>query len=227
VGADADVVATDTLISNLDPIKSDTIKEEELPAVHDNTSVDLLATISSLTLSSNEIVDTEFTTVTPIQFKKHISPRHKLFYTVGTLLLTSLLMFQLSIPYRFQLASSIPALAPLFNTLCDGQLCTMTPPYDVSKIELINSNFEIDPKNKKFIKVTLELQNDAKYKLQFPIFLLTLLDNEETVISVRKIYPHDYSSSDDHFFLPLDEHIIKLNLSINDAAISNYKIRLF
>ncbi|BBP02482.1 zinc-ribbon and DUF3426 domain-containing protein [Sulfuriferula nivalis] len=222
-----DEVETQTLITNSDSIESDIIIEEELPAVHETTVTDDITTNTDHSLISSDIIDSAYATDVPIQFKKQISRSRKISYAMGTMLLTSLLLLQISIPYRYQLSSSLPVLKPLFNTLCEGHLCTMEPPYDVSQIELTNSNFEIEQKNKKFIKVTLALQNNANYKLQFPRFLLTLLDSDDTVVSIRKISPDDYISFNRDFLQPHDERIIKLDLSVNESAVSNYKIRFF
>jgi hypothetical protein len=178
------------------------------------------------TLIANENDPTQNSALSTIQFKKSVSRTHKFLYSFFTILLASLLIFQLSIPYRYQLASTMPSLRYFFETVCVDSICTMEPPYDVGLIELTNSNFEIDPNNKKLLRVALELQNNAKYDLQFPRLILTLLDNEGTIISKRKILPQDYVSSSHVFFQANEEFIIKLDLSINESNVSNYKIRL-
>ncbi len=183
--------------------------------------------IPETTQESPLTVITEPESVAPIHFKKSLSRNRKIAYTLSAALLTSSLATQLSIPYRYQIAAAYPSFALLYNTLCNGNLCSMTTPYDINQIELTNSSFEIDPKHKNLIKVTLDIQNNANMQLQYPRIALTLLDNEDTIVSVRKIYPSNYLANMRKVLDAHEEQVIKLQISLHENNVSGYKLRLF
>jgi hypothetical protein len=163
----------------------------------------------------------------PIHFRKRISRNYKILYFFGAVLLTTSLALQLSIPYRHQIISAYPNLYLIFDTICGGQLCSMNTPYDVSQIELTNSSFEIDSKHKNLIKVTLSIQNNADIQLQYPRFALSLTDNEDSLVSIRKIYPSNYLANANKVLDAHEEQVIKLQISPLQMNVTGYKLRLF
>lgn len=165
--------------------------------------------------------------LTPIQFRKSVSRNYKILYFFAAVLLTISLVLQFSIPYRHQIISSYPSLYLIFNTICGGQLCSMNAPYDLSQIELTNSSFEIDSKHKNLIKVTLSIQNNADIQLQYPRFALSLTDNEDNPVSIRKIYPYNYLNNTNKVLDPHEEQVIKLQISPLQKNVTGYKLRLF
>lgn len=208
--------------------------------VDDNaTNVQLVAneTTSSIEVSTDGIQSapaalalaeiTEPEMLAPTHFRKRISRNHKVLYFFAALMLTSSLALQLSIPYRYQITSAYPNLYLIFDTICGGQLCSMNTPYDVSKIELTNSSFEIDSKHKNLIKVTLSIQNNADLQLQYPRFALSLINNEDNLVSIRKIYPFNYLTNANKVLDAHEEQVIKLQISPLQKNVTGYKLRLF
>ncbi len=164
-----------------------------------------------------------------IQFKKHTSTQRRVIYILLATALSGGLVLQLGLQYKDQLSARFPALLPIYGSICDGALCSMTIPYDVSQITLTNSSFEIDPKHKDHIIVSLDMTNNAEMVLQYPRIALTLLDNDERVISVRNLSAHDYLPTDgqSNALMPHDDVNIKLLIMVDAEAVSGYKIKLF
>lgn len=219
----------DAIAADPDTIESNSFVAHELVMSNDtkliNETID--ADIPDASTESLPTDVNEPEAIAPIHFKRCLSRNHKVVYFLVAVLLTSSLAVQLSIPYRYQIAAAYPTLTPLYDTICEGHLCSMTTPYDVSQIELTNSSFEIDPKHKNLIKVTLDIQNNANMRLQYPRFALTLLDNEDTIVSIRKIYPSNYLNNVHKLLDPHEEQVIKLQISLIENNVSGYKVRLF
>lgn len=197
----------------------DDIIEEEIPspiidAVTAPESVDTANAVNNLPI---------------IQFKKQTSPKLKAIYATLAAVLTSGLILQLGLQYKDQLSAGFPALLPIYGSICDGALCSMSTPYDVSQIALTSSSFEIDPKHKDQIIVTLDMTNNAEMALQYPRIALTLLDNAERVISVKNLSPHNYllANSRQNALMPHDDVSIRLLIAVDADAVAGYKIKLF
>lgn len=216
-GEEPDTIESNDFIGHEQAVSNDDL-------LSDDTTIDNIPDTSIEPLPADE---SEPEAIVPIYFKKRLSRKHKVAYSVAAVLLSSSLAIQLSIPYRYQIAAAYPAFTPLYDTICQGHLCSMTTPYDVSQIELTNSNFEIDPIHKNLIKVTLDIQNNADIQLQYPRFALTLTDNEDTIVSIRKIYPSNYLANIHKVLDPHEEQVIKIQISLVENNVSGYKLRLF
>ena len=164
-----------------------------------------------------------------IQFKKQTSPKLKTTYAILVIALASGLVLQLSLQYKDQLTARFPALLPIYSSFCEGTLCTMATPYDASQIALTNSSFEIDPKHKDRIIVTLDITNNAEMTLQYPRIALTLLDNEDRIISVKNLSSQDYllAKNRQNELMPHDDTNIKLLITVDAERVVGYKIKLF
>lgn len=219
----------DATAGQSDTIESNDLIRHELAVSNDAALLDdtIVVDIPDAATKSLLADETDPEAIAPTHFKKSLSRNYKVGYTLAVVLLTCLLAVQLSIPYRYQIAAAYPSFTPLYDTICEGYLCSMTTPYDVSQIELTNSSFEIDPKHKNLIKVTLDIQNNADMQLQYPRFALTLTDNEDTIVSIRKIYPSNYLANIHKILDPHEEQVIKIQISLVENNVSGYKLRLF
>jgi predicted Zn finger-like uncharacterized protein len=113
-------------------------------------------------------------------------------WLVGIVLLAALLGAQGAYFYRDQL-TRVPELRPYLLAMCAQLGCTLQPPYDASRIELVQpTNIAPHARFANALRLRATLVNRAARPQPHPMMHVTLTDNSGGVLSRRTFAPAQY-----------------------------------
>jgi predicted Zn finger-like uncharacterized protein len=170
------------------------------------------------------------TVVSPIAFKPTSSRLSRIMAGAVTVLLVGGIVVQISWQYKDYLAARFPVLAPAITNVCTLFGTRIAIPQDVSAIQLMNSSFEIDPKNKANILVNIDITNNADTPLQYPNIALRLTNSDDTLVSARNISVNEYLdvATQQNRIDAHDDQSIQLAIKVPEYEdVTSYKIKLF
>lgn len=113
-------------------------------------------------------------------------------WVIGTFWLIVLLLTQSAYFYRDQLAG-VPALRPYVIEVCAQLGCTLQPPYDIGRIELVQpTNIAPHPRYLNALRLRATLVNRAPKAQPHPWLHVTLTDRTGRVLARRTFAPAQY-----------------------------------
>jgi predicted Zn finger-like uncharacterized protein len=118
--------------------------------------------------------------------------RFSFLWIVGAILLILLLAAQTTYFYRDQLAA-YPGLRPYLDEMCVRLDCRVQPPYDASRIELVQpTNIAPHPRIASALRLRATLVNRAGDVQAHPYMQVTLTDSAGRVLARRVFSPRQY-----------------------------------
>jgi predicted Zn finger-like uncharacterized protein len=119
--------------------------------------------------------------------------RLRLFLQVlAALFLGGLLLLQLLIFLRADLAAALPAARPLLQLLCRPLDCVVPLPRQLDKTAIAASSLEHDAENKSRARLTLLLANRSGQAQTWPYIVLSLTDVRDNPVAQRVFSPREY-----------------------------------
>ncbi|SEA06332.1 MJ0042 family finger-like domain-containing protein [Thiothrix caldifontis] len=124
----------------------------------------------------------------------HLTLQHPLGYyllRIGVVVLALLLLLQALYSSRHWLARQ-PVTTTLTRQICELLGCTITPPRDIRKINLLSRNIYSHPNTPKVLTISAAIQNDAAFPQPYPLIEISFLDQNNAVLALRRFSPEEY-----------------------------------
>ena len=140
-----------------------------------------------------------------------------------------LLVVQITVFLRAELAAALPASRPLLAALCQPFGCTVPLPRQLGREAIASSNLEHDGEQKSRVRLTLLLANRTDQAQAWPVISLTLTDLRETAVARKLFPPRVYLAGDDELADGLGsgrEREIRMDLDIGNLAATGYALDL-
>jgi len=146
-----------------------------------------------------------------------------------------LLLAQVALVYRVQLASAFPAMRPPLERLCGVWGCRVEYPRNIDKVTILASSLRMqartEPGDASESRLTLHvrLRNQDARAQQWPALLLDLTDFSGAVVIRKHLFPADYlpASLADEPFASHSELALRLPIVVQRVNVSGYQIRPF
>ncbi|MBI5658476.1 MAG: zinc-ribbon domain-containing protein [Nitrosomonadales bacterium] len=151
-------------------------------------------------------------------------------WTIGSLLLLTVLLAQAAYTFRVELAAHLPGLKPALAAYCSLLQCSIPLPQQADLMSIESSDMEADPSQSSAITLNATLRNRATYAQAFPDLELTLTDVQDKTLARRTFRPAEYlrSGEDEKQGLaPNRETGVKLHLDTTDLKPAGYRLFLF
>ena len=148
---------------------------------------------------------------------------------LAALLLGGLLLLQLLIFLRSELAAALPATRPLLQALCRPLDCVVPLPRQLDKTAIAASSLEHDAENKSRSRLSLLLANRSGQAQTWPHIVLTLTDVRDAPVAQRVFAPRDYLPPDvgrEAGMAAGEEREIRLDLDTGTLAATGYALDL-
>lgn len=153
----------------------------------------------------------------------------RLAFGFAVVALLALLLLQIALFLRAELAAAMPPARPILENLCRPLGCTVPLPRQLGREAIASSNLEHDPEQKSRVRLTLLLANRTGQAQAWPVISLVLTDMRESPVA-RKLFPPQV-------YLPKDadvasgladgrEREIRLELDIGNLAATGYALNL-
>ncbi|SFZ75667.1 DUF3426 domain-containing protein [Chitinimonas taiwanensis] len=113
-------------------------------------------------------------------------------WSLPALLAAVLLLGQLTLRYRTELAIQLPGMQPRLERLCELAGCTMELP---ARAELLRTEWNeliYVPEQKSLIQLNATLRNQARFDQALPLLELTLTDDSERIVARKVFGPDEY-----------------------------------
>ena len=148
---------------------------------------------------------------------------------LAALLLGGLLLLQLLIFLRSDLAAALPATRPLLQGLCRPLGCVVPLPRQLDKTAITASSLEHDAENKSRSRLSLLLANRSGQAQTWPHIVLTLTDVRDAPVAQRVFAPRDYLPPEvgrEAGMAAGEEREIRLDLDTGTLAATGYALDL-
>ncbi len=159
--------------------------------------------------------------------------KHGWLWALAALLAFGLLLFQVVLQFRVELAVMVPDVKPALQALCRLLDYDLPYPTKVNLLGIEASDLHPDPQNQGQLVLTATLKNRAPFAQTLPHLELTLTDTADQPILRKILAPMDYlpkTSDKAAGFVPNSEISVNLALipdnSINTTA-AGYRLYLF
>jgi hypothetical protein len=156
--------------------------------------------------------------------------RHSVLWIVGGLSLLVTLVAQSVYFYRDQLAAW-PELRPYLQAICLEIGCTLRPPYDATRIELVQpTNIAPHPRFANALRLRATLVNRAAKPQPQPLMQVTLTDSSGHILSRRTFAPAQYLEQRSAVGSDMAPHLAVgalLDLTNGDGKAVGYQIEFF
>jgi len=128
----------------------------------------------------------------PILEQARIARPVSVFWIIGSLLLVILLAAQAAYFYR-DLLADYPELRPLVIDGCESLGCSIPPPFDAGRIELVEpTSIAPHPRIANALRLRATMVNRAEKPQPYPLLEVTLTDNSGRILSRRTFEPREY-----------------------------------
>ncbi|MFN3564416.1 MAG: DUF3426 domain-containing protein [Burkholderiaceae bacterium] len=134
----------------------------------------------------------------------------------GSALLAALLLAQLAVVFRIELATRWPALRPTLVQLCAAFGCTVGWPARADLLAVVGTELQAVP-GTDVLELTAVVRNRANFKVALPAIEVTLTDTQNRALARKVFAPVDYLASAGEPSSRIDEGL---------AAGSDYTIRV-
>jgi predicted Zn finger-like uncharacterized protein len=138
------------------------------------------------------------------------------FFGGGSVLLLALLLAQLAVMFRTELATRWPPVRPGLVQLCEVFGCTVGWPARADLLAVVGTELQAIP-GTDVLELTAVVRNRAGFKLALPAIEVTLTDTQNRALARKVFAPVDYLASSGEPSSRIDEGL---------AAGSDYTIRI-
>jgi predicted Zn finger-like uncharacterized protein len=148
---------------------------------------------------------------------------------LAALLLGGLLLLQLLIFLRADLAAALPSTRPLLQALCRPLGCVVPLPRQLDKTAIAASSLEHDGENNSRARLTLLLSNRSGQAQTWPYIVLTLTDVRDAPVAQRVFAPREYLAQGavpEAGMAAGEEQEIRLDLDTGTLAATGYALDL-
>jgi len=148
---------------------------------------------------------------------------------LAALLLGGLLLLQMAVFLRAEIASVLPATRPLLHALCQPLNCVVPLLRQLDKTAIAASSLEHDAENKSRARLSLLLANRSGQIQTWPHIVLTLTDVRDAPVAQRVFAPKEYLAKDARLEAGMaagEEQEIRLDLDTGTLAATGYKLDL-
>ena len=149
-------------------------------------------------------------------------------WTIAATLAFVVLVAQLMIAFRADLAVKYPQTRPLLDMLCAHAHCVVELPSDPDMVSIESS--DLHPAKKGGLELTATLRNRAPHAQAWPQLELTLTDGADKPIVRKVIAPEQYlpaTQSADDGFAANGEQAVQLLLDAGNLPAAGYRLYLF
>ncbi|MDY7577525.1 DUF3426 domain-containing protein [Herbaspirillum sp. RTI4] len=132
--------------------------------------------------------------------------------------------------WRNDVATALPATAPVLEKICARLHCTMGLPSDIRELSLESNELLATAPDENTYTLSLLLRNRAKTPQAWPHIELTLKNDEEQAIVRRVFAPNDYLPPALRSLKAMpagSEQPIKLSYALDQVTASGYAVYLF
>lgn len=112
----------------------------------------------------------------------------------GSVLLAALLLVQLAIAFRVELATRWPALRPSLVQLCAALNCSVGWPTRAELLAVVGTELQAIP-GTDVLELTAVVRNRASFKVALPALEVTLTDTQNRALARKVFAPVDYLAS--------------------------------
>ncbi|GAB4474084.1 MAG: DUF3426 domain-containing protein [Burkholderiaceae bacterium] len=134
----------------------------------------------------------------------------------GSALLAVLLLAQLAVVFRVELATRWPSLRPSLVQLCEAFGCTVGWPARAELLAVVGTELQAIP-GTDVLELTAVVRNRANFKVALPAIEVTLTDTQNRAVARKVFAPVDYLASAGESSSRIDEGL---------GAGSDYTIRI-
>lgn len=149
-------------------------------------------------------------------------------WTVAATLVFVVLIAQLMLAFRVDLAVKYPQVRPVLDMLCEHAGCIVELPSDPDMVSIEAS--DLHPAKKGGLELTATLRNRAPHAQAWPQLELTLTDGADKPIVRKVIAPEQYlpaTQSADDGFAANGEQAVQLLLDAGTLPAAGYRLYLF
>lgn len=148
---------------------------------------------------------------------------------LAVLALSLLLVLQLALFLRADLAAALPSTRPLLAALCRPLGCGVALPRQLDKAAIAASSLEHDAENTTRARLSLLLANRTGQTQAWPHLVLTLTDVRDAPVAQRVFAPREYLGRDGKVVAGMpagEEREIRLDLDTGTLAATGYALEL-
>jgi predicted Zn finger-like uncharacterized protein len=222
------------------PLPEETQREGEVPELAVEAPVQTLAPKPELPVAAPEPVamppddeTSESILLSELPTRaRAASPAGRLRFSLqflAALILGGLLLLQLAIFQRADLAAAVPASRPLLQALCRPLGCSVALPRQLDKTAIVASSLEHDAENKSRARLSLLLANRGGQAQTWPHIVLTLTDVRDAPVAQRVFAPGEYLAEGARLAAGMtagEEQEIRLDLDTGTLAATGYALDL-
>lgn len=147
-------------------------------------------------------------------------------WAIGSVLLLAGLAGQFAYFYRDELAT-LPEWRPALVEMCHYAGCTLEPPRDIGKIELLETSIAPHPRHENALRLRAQLVNRAAFRQEYPGLEVSLTDKTGRVLARRVFTPIQYSETPpDANLMPNVVARALLDITNPDGKAVGYEVRL-
>lgn len=149
-------------------------------------------------------------------------------WTIAATLVFFVLLAQLMLAFRVDLAVNYPQVRPLLDMLCEHAHCTVELPSDPDKVSIETS--DLHPGKKGILELSATLRNRAPHAQAWPHLELTLTDAADKPIVRKVITPAQYlpaAQTAADGFAADGELGLQLQLDAGTLPAAGYRLYLF
>jgi predicted Zn finger-like uncharacterized protein len=148
---------------------------------------------------------------------------------LAALLLGGLLLLQLALFLRADIAAALPGTRPLLKALCRPLGCVVPLPRQLDRSAIAASSLEHDGENMSRARLTLLLANRGDQTQAWPHIVLTLTDVRDAPVAQRVFAPREYLAKGTRVAAGMaagEEQEIRLDLDTGTLEATGYSLDL-
>ena len=142
-------------------------------------------------------------------------------------LLLALALVQIALFYRQQVITYLPSSYALFASLCKPLACTAPLPHQSALIAIEDYRLISHPDFKDVLILKSTLSNHARFPQAYPLLELTLTDQIDTPVALRRLTPEEYLSGSSELASGIPaggSATVQVYLSAGGVESSKYKL---
>jgi len=151
-------------------------------------------------------------------------------WLAGSALLVLVLLAQIAMQYRGDIALLFPETGTVFRGICAALGCEVPLPRHADLIGIESSDLQADPSSPSVMVLTAALRNRAMFPQSHPALELTLTDSQDQPVARRVLAPRDYLGQGarlDAGFPANSELAVKVFLEASSLKATGYRLYLF
>lgn len=189
----------------------------------------LAAPLSASSETSPSVTE-DYLSAEPNPLLHESAPRERRWlWALGSGMGLGVLLIQLVLHYRVELAVLAPQLKPALEAACQPLGCTVPLPHKIDLLSIESS--DLHPGSQKSrLSLVATLKNKAPFAQELPRLEITLTDVADRVLIVKALQPAEYLPKDfrvDQGFPAKKEINVDLTLDVGDTPAAGYRLYLY